>query len=214
MQFKINPHSDVHALFPTQVAVVSIPNADDINPGLEKAVLKREISQRGGQRSNIGGWQSLDNLIEWPEPEIAELVDSMRSGVLNMVSQVTGKIRFEAAISIFAWANINRSGSFNQVHTHPHNHWSGVYYVNPGVFDSDDVSNPGQLHIHDPRERADMYMHPGSTSLGKPFRVKPEAGTMVLFPSWLSHSVNVFYSETTRISIAFNAQVLNFRAQA
>ena len=214
MQFKINPGSEIHTLFSTQVAVLEIPNAADINPGLEAAVLKREISKPGGKRSNIGGWQSQDNLIEWPEPEVAELVDSMRSGVLNMVSLETGKVRFEAAISIFAWANVNRSSSYNQVHTHPHNHWSGVYYVNPGEFDEDDVANPGQLQIHDPRDRADMYIHPGSPALGKPFRVKPKAGTMVLFPSWLAHSVNIFYSETTRISIAFNAQVLNFRAQA
>ena len=211
MQFRINPQSDIQTLFPTQVAVVRIPNADQINPGLEAAVLKREISGRGGKRSNIGGWQSRDNFGDWPEPEVAELVDSMRNGVLNMVSLVTGKIRFEAAVSIYSWANINHSGSYNQVHTHPHNHWSGVYYVVAGEYDDEDVDYPGHLQIHDPRERADMYMHPGGSSLGKPFRVKPEAGTMVLFPSWLSHSVNTFYSDTTRISIAFNAQVLNFK---
>lgn len=213
MQFKINPRSEVQSLFPTQVAVVHVPNAADINPGLERAILERETSGRNGKRSNIGGWQSVDNMIDWPEPEVVELVDSMRNGVLNMVSLVTRTVRFEAAISIFAWANINRSGSYNQVHTHPLNHWSGVYYVVPGEFDQDDVDYPAHLQIHDPRDRADMYVHPGSTSLGKPFRLKPEAGLMVLFPSWLSHSVNTFYSDTTRISIAFNAQVLNFKAQ-
>lgn len=213
MQFKINPQSEIQSLFPTQVAVLRLPDAAQINPGLEKAVLNRENSGRGGKRSNIGGWQSVDNLIDWPEPEVAELVDSMRSGVLNMVSLVSQKIRFEAALSIYAWANVNRSGSYNQVHTHPLNHWSGVYYVVPGEYDEDDVDCPGQLQIHDPRDRADMYRHPGSPALGNPFRVKPEAGLMVLFPSWLSHSVNTFHSETTRISIAFNAQVLNFKAQ-
>lgn len=213
MQFKINPNTEVRSLFPTPVACFQVPNANAINSGLEKAVLSREESGQGGKRSNIGGWQSVDNLIEWPEPEVVELVDTMRFAVLNMISILTNKTRFEAAVSIFAWANINRSGSYNQVHTHPHNHWSGVYYVKPGEFDDDDVDYPGQLQIHDPRDRADMYMHPGSP-VGKPFRIKPEAGMMVMFPSWLSHSVNVFYSQTTRISIAFNAQANNFRVQS
>ncbi len=212
MQFKLNPQSDLVSLFPTPLARFQLPNASAINAGLEKAILEREQRDTGGKRSNIGGFQSSDNLIDWPEPEVKELVDSMRCAVLNMVSIITRMTTFEAAVSLVAWANVNRSGAFNQVHTHPHNHWSGVYYVVPGEFDGNDVSHPGALQIHDPRERADMYMHP-SAPFGKPYRVEPLAGLMVLFPSWLGHSVNVFQSDTTRISIAFNAQVLNFKPQ-
>lgn len=212
MQFKINPQTDVASLFPTPLARFQLPNARTINSGLEKIILEREKSEPCHQRSNIGGWQSRDNLADWKDPEVVELVDSMRCAVLNMVSIVTRMTSFEAHVSLFAWANINRSGAFNQVHTHPHNHWSGVYYVVPGDFSGDEISYPGQLQIHDPRERADMYMHPNAP-YGKPFRVEPQAGLMVLFPSWLGHSVNVFHSRTTRISIAFNAQVLNFKPQ-
>ncbi|MDX1554561.1 MAG: TIGR02466 family protein [Xanthomonadales bacterium] len=212
MQFKLNPQTDVSSLFPTPLARFQIPNAGVINPGLEKAILEREKREAGGKRSNIGGWQSSDNLADWKEPEVVELVDSMRCAVLNMVSIITRVQAFEANVSIMAWANVNRSGSFNQVHTHPHNHWSGVYYVSPGDFDDDDVDFAGQLQIHDPRERADMYMHPNAP-FGKPFRVEPREGLMILFPSWLGHSVNVFHSTTTRISIAFNAQLLNFKPQ-
>lgn len=209
MQFKINPQTDVYSLFATPLARIQIPNAAEINPGLEKAILERENIDRGGKRSNIGGWQSGDNLVDWPEPEITELVDSMRCAVLNMVSLITRVTRFEASVNLVAWANINRSGNFNQVHTHPQNHWSGVYYVQSGEFGSDEIAGPGQLQIHDPRERADMYLHP-QAPFGKPFRIAPRSGMMVVFPSWLAHSVNVFYSDTIRISVAFNAQVVNF----
>lgn len=212
MQFRINPQTEVSSFFPTPVARFQLPNAGEINPGLEKAILAREASDKSGKRSNIGGWQSADNLIDWPEPDVKELVDSMRCAVLNMVSIVARVTVFEAAINLVAWANINRSGAFNQVHTHPGNHWSGVYYVVAGDFGADDIEYPGQLQIHDPRERADMYWHPRAP-YGKPVRIKPSAGQMVLFPSWLAHSVNVFYSDTTRISIAFNAQALNFKSQ-
>ncbi|MDX1410234.1 MAG: hypothetical protein R3330_18920, partial [Saprospiraceae bacterium] len=86
MQFKINPQTDMASLFPTPLARFQLPNADVINPGLEKAILERESSDSSGKRSNIGGWQSADNLVDWPEPEVVELVDSMRCAVMNMVS--------------------------------------------------------------------------------------------------------------------------------
>jgi uncharacterized protein (TIGR02466 family) len=213
MQFRINPKTEVASLFPTPIARFQLPNAAEINPALESAILEREKTDKSGKRSNIGGWQSADNLVDWQEAEFVDLVDSMRCAVMNMVSIVTQITVFEAAINIVAWANINRSGAYNQVHTHPGNHWSGVYYVTDGVFTGEEIEYPGHLQHHDPRERADMCWHPNAP-FGKPVRVPPKAGQMVLFPSWLAHSVNVFYSETTRISIAFNAQLMNFKQQA
>ncbi|MCH8074097.1 MAG: hypothetical protein IIA09_19365, partial [Proteobacteria bacterium] len=82
--------------------------------------------------------------------------------------------------------------------------------VSPGEFDDDNIKFPGQLQIHDPRDRAEMVIHPGST-LGHSFHIEPRAGMMVIFPAWLAHSVNVFYSQTTRISVSFNAELQSFK---
>ena len=210
MQFQFKPDRDVLALFPTPVACIPITNADEINPGIERGILQREKAVRGLRNSNIGGWQSELDLIEWPEPEIAELVDNIKSGVLNMVGLVSGIRQFDATLGLMAWANVNRSGHFNQVHTHPGNQWSGVYYVSPGEYDDDDIEFPGQLQIHDPRDRAEMVPHPG-LPFAYPFRIEPKAGMMVIFPAWLGHSVNVFYSQTTRISVSFNAELQSFK---
>jgi hypothetical protein len=35
---------------------------------------------------------------------------------------------------------------------------------------------------------------------------RAEAGTMILFPSWMYHFVNAFHGPGERISIAFNMQ--------
>jgi uncharacterized protein (TIGR02466 family) len=210
MQFKIKPERDVFPLFPTPVACIPVANFAEINPGIERAILQRENAVRSLRNSNIGGWQSELDFTKWPEPEIAELVDSMRCAVLNMVGLASRIRQFESTIHLVAWANVNRSGDFNQVHIHPGCQWSGVYYVSPGEYDDDDVDFPGQLQIHDPRERADMVQHPG-TPFGYPFRIQPRAGMMVIFPAWLSHSVNVFYSKTTRISVSFNAELQSFK---
>lgn len=211
MKFEIKPDRDVFALFPTPVACFPVENADEINSGIEHAILQRENTDRGLQNSNIGGWQSNLDFIEWPEPEIQELVDSIKCGVLNMVGLVSGIRQFDATLGLVAWANINRQGHFNQVHTHPGNQWSGVYYVAAGQYEEDEIDFPGQLQIHDPRAGAELIPHPGMP-FGHPFRIEPKAGMMVIFPAWLGHSVNVFYSQTTRISVSFNAELQSFKA--
>ena len=39
MQFQIKPDRDVFSLFPTPVACIPIANFDEINPGIERAIL-------------------------------------------------------------------------------------------------------------------------------------------------------------------------------
>ena len=98
MQFQIKPERDVFSLFPTPVACIPIANFDEINPGIERAILQRENAVRGSGLSNIGGWQSELDFIEWPEPEIAELVDSIKCGVLNMVGLLSGIRQFDSTL--------------------------------------------------------------------------------------------------------------------
>ena len=45
------------------------------------------------------------------------------------------------------------------------------------------------------------------TPYGDPFRVRPEAGLLVLFPSWLYHWVHPYSGRTPRIAISFNVTV-------
>jgi hypothetical protein len=42
---------------------------------------------------------------------------------------------------------------------------------------------------------------------GEPFRVGPQAGLLVIFPSWLYHWVHPYAGETPRVAISFNAAV-------
>jgi hypothetical protein len=50
-----------------------------------------------------------------------------------------------------------------------------------------------------------MVPTPGSP-FGQRAVVRAEAGTMVVFPSWLYHFVNPFYGDGTRVSVAFNVE--------
>ena len=57
---------------------------------------------------------------------------------------------------------------------------------------------PGANGAHGTRQR-DPY--------GDPLRVRPQAGLLVLFPSWLYHWVHPYVGETPRIAVSFNATV-------
>ena len=42
---------------------------------------------------------------------------------------------------------------------------------------------------------------------GEPLRVRPEAGLLVIFPSWLYHWVHPYGGQTPRIAVSFNASL-------
>jgi hypothetical protein len=44
-------------------------------------------------------------------------------------------------------------------------------------------------------------------SAGRGERITPEAGTMILFPSWLIHAVMPYWGTRPRIWIAFNFSI-------
>jgi uncharacterized protein (TIGR02466 family) len=102
---------------------------------------------------------------------------------------------------LHAWVNVNRTGDFNRMHTHPGSTWSGTYYVDPGA----DPATPKEvaaLHLFDPCQgRANTFLPPLAPSS---FTIRPEAGLMVLFPSYLTHMVFPHRGKQPRISIAFN----------
>lgn len=210
MEIRIDHQNEVMSLFRTPLARFRLPNSEIINPGLEEAILKRQAEDTGVEHSNVRGWHSARDLHTWPEPEVKELVDSMRSSVLNMVSLIAHVKNFTATVELAAWGNVNGPGSYNQYHSHPDCLWSGVYYVRAGNYDDDGMQRPGHLKLYDPRGAIDQLSHPG-LGWGKNVNIPPEDGMMVLFPSWLHHSVNSFDSDTTRISIAFNARVHEFK---
>jgi hypothetical protein len=76
-----------------------------------------------------------------------------------------------------------------------------VYYVDAGALDR---SLSGVLEFLDPRAGVEAVTAPGDP-YGEPVRVRPEAGLIVIFPSWLHHWVHPYAGHTPRIAVSFNA---------
>ena len=197
-------------LFGSILVVHDWPDSVELNKQLEALVLEREESARDKNqyRSNAGGWQSPGNLITWKEEPVRELHHRIETLVFNLIDQIIrddGRQR-QFRLITDAWANVNRHGDYNVVHTHPNCMWSGVYYVTKGQPDPAIAQN-GLLEILDPREAANYIQIKNTILDGREF-VENVPGRMLLWPSWLKHMVHPYSGEGARVSIAFNVTVV------
>ena len=200
------------ALFATPVAVTRLPDADTTCAALRQTILAREKSHPGTTHSNLGGWQSTWDFEHWCGPAGQHLLSFARA----MATRLTTKRDGQPANVTWrsnAWANVNRHGHGNEFHTHPGAFWSGVFYVDAGdqADDGSAAKVGGELEIQDPRGIAPaMYRPdlvpavPGGNAMGASETINPTAGTVIMFPSWLSHAVRPYGGGGVRISIAFN----------
>ena len=111
----------------------------ELNAELRERVLEHARRHPGSEQTNVGGWHSEIGRLEFCGSAGERLVRHMR----EMIEEAT--LRLYASYSrppeplswiLSAWANINRRGDFNNMHTHPGATWSGVYYVDDGEFES------------------------------------------------------------------------------
>jgi uncharacterized protein (TIGR02466 family) len=183
------------------VILGAIDGAEGLNAELESAIRERMVSDEGVAKSNLGGWHSKTDLFDWggeAAGRVAQTAIELANAHTAGVQGRSVKPRWRIA----AWANVSSAGNSNMVHSHPAAYWSAVYYVRVG-----NVSG-GHLLLYDPRMPA-LRMHAPGLQF-KDFgpeamaRIKPVEGRIVLFPSWLSHSVEPLDGEGERISIALN----------
>jgi uncharacterized protein (TIGR02466 family) len=196
---------DVTPTFPTFIGRVRLPDAEAMNDGLHALILAEEAGYPTLGRSNIGGWHSRPDFFRRSDSNVSALISWTTWALRRMISATAGQDAFTGTLSISAWATVCRAGTYHAPHSHSDSAWSGVYYVDSG---SENPGRPlsGVLEFLDPRAGAEAVSAPGDP-YGEPFRVRPQAGLLVLFPSWLYHWVHPYAGERPRIAISFNATV-------
>ena len=99
------------------------------------------------------------------------------------------------------WVNMMAGAVTHGLHLHPLSFISGTYYVRtpPGA---------AAIKFEDPRLDRLMAAPPKRADLPPReklhYSVKPKAGHLVLFESWLRHEVPPSFTRTERISVSFN----------
>lgn len=196
-------NGEITPAFPTLIGRLRVPDADGMNRDLQSLILSAETEYQSLGRSNIGGWHSRPDFLNRREPAVSELTTRITSGLRRMIDATAGANMFHGRLLISAWATICRAGTYHAPHSHPDSAWSGVYYVNPGDCCPDHPLS-GVLEFLDPRAAVDAVTAPGDP-YGEPFRVLPQAGLLVVFPSWLYHWVHPYRGSEPRIAVSFNA---------
>ncbi len=206
----LNPMADmarngqVEDIFPTPIFSHVLKDCDGLNADLRDLVLEKESAITSSRKSNMGGWQSPPEFFQWPGAAVATLERYVRYALDVATVRATAPKCLRASFDLYGWAAVNRRGHYNAVHVHPMATWSGVYYVDPGDETVED-SGEGYLEFAHPVVASTMTFFP--TVLPSARLVRPQAGLMILFPSYLLHSVRMYQGERPRICVPFNAQL-------
>jgi uncharacterized protein (TIGR02466 family) len=190
-------------LFSTPIFWHVFRNVEALNTELRELILAQERAAPSAVKSNAGGWQSPTDVFHWSAPAVSTLRRLASSAVEVATSRLPLPQNFRAEFHLSGWAAVNRAGHYNTVHVHPLATWSGVYYVDPGDEPAD--AGGGLLEFSHPITASTMTFFPGALPSAR--LVRPEAGMIILFPSYLQHSVRLYRGERPRICVPFNAHM-------
>jgi uncharacterized protein (TIGR02466 family) len=161
-----------------------------------------EQAGKGVEKTNFGGWQSEDNI--YVHSEFGWILDHIMRLSNDIAPQFSPSLKFNNG---HIWANINRRGNFNAVHTHPNSLLSGVLYLKV------QEETQGTLQFFDCREGSPTSHWNCFAPLVErtPFTddiytVTPREGVIMFFPSWLRHWVTPNETEDDRVSVSFNVR--------
>jgi uncharacterized protein (TIGR02466 family) len=190
-------------LFYTPLLRFRLPDHEALDEALLAEGERLRGTSDGVSKSNRGGWHSEGNLFDDPAEPIQTLRRAALLSVMEATRSVTSKVDPASLDTrIFAWMNMNPTGGFNAPHTHPGAHWSGVYYVRQPKVDS---GNSGMIEFLDPRSDLPNWRLLQAKAFRPKRKIRPEAGEIVLFPSYLVHWVYPNEAGGERVTIAFNA---------
>jgi uncharacterized protein (TIGR02466 family) len=209
----------MQALWPIPIDVQRFTEADNINPVLTRALTA--IRAMEPERGSTNFYASADDLISRIRlPEFELLLKFIAGAVQNLAKQSNaqawppGKLLMDLQF-VGCWFQVQNGQAFHDVHTHGNCSWSGVYYVQIDPSEQRcQHSILGELNgvtrFYGPytQFQAGAYMDMGNAYLqNSSIDIRPEAGMLVVFPSYLSHKAMAYEGEKDRIIISFNAQI-------
>ena len=189
--------------FSTPVWASQIKNYKDTNEGIYKYIKNlQNIDQEGIIKSNVKGWHSKD--FNMKDDNVVDFIKLISPNINQVINDMNWDINIQRAEITSMWAIVNVGGASNARHHHGNSDISAAYYVRA-------PKNCGEIVFYDPRP-APVYFHPLSTKPNSlnamQNAVNPVEGGLVLFPSYLDHSVNPNLSNEERIVISFNLNLV------
>jgi uncharacterized protein (TIGR02466 family) len=194
--------SDVVPMFPTLVWKIQVK--DTVRDAIEQKFLPllAQLRKDTAVLAPGQGWQSEQTLHE--REELRDLVSCIDKAVRSVLKFL--RIGADAFEITACWATVLARGATHRMHGHPNNFLSGSYYLR---------TQPGAdaINFHDPRNQTGIIRPPVEELTGEntdQVVVRVRNGTLLIFPSYLQHSVDANASEQERISLSFNIMFSSF----
>jgi uncharacterized protein (TIGR02466 family) len=121
--------------------------------------------------------------------------DIILKHVRYYVTEVSGQQSFDITISN-SFLNVMKKEGFQFSHRHPYSTVSGVYYYSANESDA-------TMNFENPNIVSD-FVDPAGMLLPNQATFVPSTSRLILFPSWLSHRVNLHKADSERIAMSFN----------
>jgi len=209
-----------HDLFAIPVFEVQWDDVSELNEALYDRIQNEKKNNAGILISNKGGWHSDYSLFQSDKYEFIQfkqMVFDLLTFALKSIYGIDYRPRPIHEWSFEAWANINYKGSKNVSHDHTkdENQWSGIYYLETGGDNQDEIK--GKTYFED-KHTTDSGLRVNRIPILKnahkveanEFCIRPNVGKMVLFPGTLHHRVEEYLGNNERITIAFNVKSEDF----
>ena len=183
----------------------------DLEKLTEFASEMRNKDKKGVIQTNVGGWQS-NNVIEEAHEELDKLKKEITQYLQMYHSEIFQGMKFKTDVTqtlANMWVNINEKHHYNDWHVHPFATLSGVYYIKHDGVENGDIlfkhpEHPQMAALHWPPEIVEAY----NAATSGVVNITPKSNMLLIFPSWMNHSVEANLNNDPRISVSFNSLLL------
>ena len=194
----------MHLFFSTPIWSSKIDSYKDVNEEMYNYILNlREQNPEGIKKSNFNGWHSKDFDLNDKTPK--KFIIAVSSKINTAFNDMDWDIEKQIIKIKSIWAIINEKGASNERHHHGNSALSAAYYVRA-------PKDCGDIVFYDPRP-APVFSHPIAKKTNilnaTVNSITPDEGLLVLFPSYLDHSVKPNLSSDQRIVISFNVNLIH-----
>jgi len=157
------------------------------------------ISARGGQQVQVYP-NTIDIDVAW----LVSYLETLCQGYMELVTAQSGaeELKYCKPVVTSIWTIRQEQGHYQEMHSHPNGNVSGNIYIT--VPDLNEGSNASDSQI--------LFRMPQSKDVTKfimndTWKFTPKSGTVILFPSYLPHTVYPWEGQGYRTALAFDAML-------
>jgi uncharacterized protein (TIGR02466 family) len=186
---------NINTIFPTSF----------ISSNIGREITKEELEAvalygiPGQTHKNQGNTTSLKRYILRDDPAFVSIKEFIDTGVKHYLETI---VRPPSDVQYFitqSWLNFTKPAEYHHKHEHPNSLLSGVFYLNA------DKEND-KIYFYNENQYQRIKIQPVDWNYynSRSWWYPVGTGDLIIFPSELTHMVDVTTSKETRISLAFN----------